>query len=252
VGASCVFDNARDGGTYTRRRARTNSAGSKLIPEGAVRDAHSPMPRQRRGSREPVPRKSPRDGRAKETVDAIVTAAERVLEKHGSRGLTTNRVAEVAGVSIGSVYQYYPNKEALVAALSDRYVERTMRFARQGLIASRSVPATAFIDVMVQAMMALHESQRPINRWLVELRTAAAFHERVQREFDVFAGELADELAARNDVRFANPHAAAFVLVHMFNGIMEAVSMREHADIPGIVDEVRRVLAAYAAAHPAP
>ncbi len=171
-----------------------------------------------------------------------------MLEKHGSRGLTTNRVAEVAGVSIGSVYQYFPNKEALVAALSDRYVERTMRFARQGLVAARSVPAAVFIDVMVQAMLALHESQRPINRWLVELRTAAAFHERVQREFDVFAEELAVELAARTDIRFVDPRAAAFVFVHMFNGIMEAVSMREHADIPGIVAEVRRILAAYVAA----
>lgn len=209
----------------------------------------APAPRRPRA---PVPRKRARDARAQVTVDAMVTAAERVLERHGPRGLTTNRVAEVAGVSIGSVYQYFPNKEALVAAVSDRYVEQTMRFARVALRAARDVPAGRFLEMMIQAMVELSRAQLPINRWLVELRTAAAFHERIEREFDVFTGELAAELAARRDVAFVDPHAAAFVLVHLFNGVMEALSMRPTADVTAIVAETRRLLAAYAAAFAVP
>ena len=61
--------------------------------------------------------------RSKDTVDTILAATARVLVKQGFDGLTTNAVAEAAGVSIGSLYQYFPNKEALVAALIERHVE---------------------------------------------------------------------------------------------------------------------------------
>jgi AcrR family transcriptional regulator len=54
-------------------------------------------------------------------VDSILDAAARVLRKHGYEEATTNRVAEVAGVSVGSLYQYFPNKEALVHALIERH-----------------------------------------------------------------------------------------------------------------------------------
>src|SRR6185503_3042990 len=77
------------------------------------------MPRQVRTT----PRKRPRQARSRETVSAILAATSRVLVKHGFDGLTTNAVAEAAGVSIGSLYQYFPNKEALVAGLIERHVE---------------------------------------------------------------------------------------------------------------------------------
>lgn len=62
-------------------------------------------------------RKHATQERAGATVDAIVEAAARILASDGAPGLTTNRIARVAGVSIGSVYQYFPNKEAIVVAL---------------------------------------------------------------------------------------------------------------------------------------
>lgn len=68
-------------------------------------------------------RKSPVQERSKVTVDVIVEAAARVLRKEGADALTTNRIAEVAGVSIGSLYQYFPNKEAIVVALVDSRIE---------------------------------------------------------------------------------------------------------------------------------
>lgn len=65
-------------------------------------------------------RKLPRQERSRMTVDAIVEAATRILEEHGLEGYTTNRVADRAGISIGSFYQYFPNKDALTAELSRR------------------------------------------------------------------------------------------------------------------------------------
>src|SRR5438552_3934720 len=69
------------------------------------------------------PRKRPRQARSQATVDAILEATTRILLKQGFDSLTTNAAAAAAGVSIGSLYQYFPNKEALVAALIERHVE---------------------------------------------------------------------------------------------------------------------------------
>lgn len=67
-----------------------------------------------------VPRKLPRQARSAATVEVILTAAARVLARDGLEGFNTNRVAETAGVSVGSLYQYFPNKAALTAALIAR------------------------------------------------------------------------------------------------------------------------------------
>jgi len=70
----------------------------------------------------------------------ILQAATRILERQSLAGLTTNRVAEVAGVSVGSVYQYFPNKAALVAALVER-AQATLRNDLAAVIdACRDVP----------------------------------------------------------------------------------------------------------------
>ncbi|WP_454277896.1 TetR/AcrR family transcriptional regulator [Sphingomonas sanguinis] len=63
------------------------------------------------------PRKTARQGRSAATVDAIVEAAARILEAAGPSGYTTNAIAQRAGVSVGSLYQYFPNKDAITRAL---------------------------------------------------------------------------------------------------------------------------------------
>src|ERR1700704_3271428 len=80
-----------------------------------------------------TPRKRPRQHRSKATVDAILEATARVLIKHGFDGLTTNAAAAAAGVSIGSLYQYFPNKEALVAALLEQHIGQMNAAVLRGL-----------------------------------------------------------------------------------------------------------------------
>ncbi len=67
-----------------------------------------------------APRKAPRQRRSAATVEVILEAATRVLARESLEGFNTNRIAAVAGVSVGSIYQYFPNKAALVSALIDR------------------------------------------------------------------------------------------------------------------------------------
>lgn len=104
----------------------------------------SETPAQKRSTQ----RKVPRQARSVETVRAIVEATARILEQSGLGEFTTNAVAERAGVSIGSLYQYFPGKEALIGALIVRETSlliadwetslaaRTGREALAGLIAS--------------------------------------------------------------------------------------------------------------------
>ncbi len=70
----------------------------------------------------PKPRKSPSQRRSADTVETIMEAAVRILRRDGYAGLTTRRVAEVAGVSVGSLYQYFPNRQAIVADLVRRRI----------------------------------------------------------------------------------------------------------------------------------
>ena len=72
-------------------------------------------------------RKTPSQTRALRTVDTLFEAATRILASEGEAGFTTNRIAERAGFSIGTLYQYFPSKEAIVVALVRRHRDRVLR-----------------------------------------------------------------------------------------------------------------------------
>ena len=84
------------------------------------------------------PRKVASQERSRATVDALVEATARILVKEGFDKASTNRIAEVAGVSVGSLYQYFPSKEALVAAVIERHQQEIMQTVR-GELAEVSV-----------------------------------------------------------------------------------------------------------------
>lgn len=74
----------------------------------------------------PSPRRTPRQERSHFTVEAIFEAVARIVSAEGEAGLTTNRIAETAGVSVGSLYQYFPSKESILAAMLDQHCDRVM------------------------------------------------------------------------------------------------------------------------------
>src|SRR5260370_7157241 len=80
------------------------------------------------------PRKSPRQERSRATVEAILEAATDILIRQGAGRLTTNRIAERAGVNIASLYQYFPGKQAIIAELRRRHSAERRAAVRQVLI----------------------------------------------------------------------------------------------------------------------
>lgn len=71
----------------------------------------------------PALRKRPTQSRSRAAVDAIAEACQRILEKSGGDDLTIARISEISGVAIGSIYQYFPNKDAIVALLYERILD---------------------------------------------------------------------------------------------------------------------------------
>src|SRR5215470_7076930 len=98
----------------------------------------------------------PLQRRARETVDVILRATSQILSREGLARVTTNRVAERAGVSIGSLYQYFPNKEALVAEVRRRYNEafRERLIGLVGIVAA--LPLEQAVEHCVRALIAIH------------------------------------------------------------------------------------------------
>ena len=131
----------------------------------------------------PQPRRTPTQRRAVETCAAIVEATARILEDKGQDALNTNRIAERAGVSVGTLYQYFPDKHAILVAL--------IRRERAALMAElRAIERDG--DDALQAMVAAsirHQFARP--------KLAAAL-EHIELAFPIGpeAAEMAEEIAA--------------------------------------------------------
>ena len=112
--------------------------------------------------------RAPRQARAQQTVGVILEAAKRVLIQEGYEAATTNRVAEVAGVSIGSLYQYFPNKEALIASLAEAHLDEILRLVRDGLSHAADLPLPEAVRRLVSAMLRVHQVEPELHRVLHE------------------------------------------------------------------------------------
>jgi AcrR family transcriptional regulator len=174
----------------------------------------------------PAPRRQPKTRHAELTVDAILISVARILEQDGPTALTTNRIADVAGVSIGTLYQYFPNKESLVGALQDKYAADTLTRVRDVLADAAELPMNLVIARVAEAVLSAQQAQRPIHRWLIDWRTVTGCQERYRIALDQQVELVADFFTRRPDIKFQDHHAAAFALVHAIEGIIEAVSER--------------------------
>ena len=114
------------------------------------------------------PRKLPTQARAQETVEAILSAARRVLVKDGYEKTTTNRVADVAGVSIGSLYQYFPSKAALVSELIQRHMAKMLEVLASTAASGDASTIEEASRTVIRAVFAAHRVNPKLHRVLIE------------------------------------------------------------------------------------
>ena len=114
------------------------------------------------------PRKTATQARSRATIDALVQATARILVREGFDKASTNRIAEVAGVSVGSLYQYFPGKEALVAAVIDRHQQEIMQTVRSELAEIQALPVEQAIPKLVAIAVKAHRVDPKLHRVLAE------------------------------------------------------------------------------------
>lgn len=109
------------------------------------------------------PRREPRQERSKHTVEAVLEAVRVVARREGPGAVTTNRIAEAAGVSIGTLYQYFPDKHAIFSALHQRHVEQVRALIERAL-AAHSASVEEFTRVLVEGLSELHAADPELHQ----------------------------------------------------------------------------------------
>ncbi len=196
-----------------------------------------------------VPRKAPTQKRSRATVDAIVDATARVLVRDGYDALSTNRVAREAGVSVGSLYQYFPGKEALVAAVMERHASRMQEnIAERMASAPPAATAEEVATEMIRAMLAAQQAEPRLHRALVEQVPRIGALRRLHELFGNYERLVAAWLGEHRDrIEVDDPETAAFVLVAAIEGLVNR-SMLERPDLVSsgkIEQHILRVVLAY-------
>jgi AcrR family transcriptional regulator len=130
-----------------------------------------------RATRRPAaPRKLPQQERSRALVESVRAACLRILDEEGASALSTNRIAEVAGVAIGSIYQYFPNKEAIVAAVYEEVTEVELASMREWGEGLAELSVEKAIRLIIEKALERENRLMKLDR---------EFYRRYHRDFDL-------------------------------------------------------------------
>lgn len=185
------------------------------------------------------PRKAPSQSRSEETVAAIVEAAAQVLEAEGFEGFNTNAVARRAGVSIGSIYQYFPGKDALTVALIQR---ETRRFYDDMAVALTKRSGKAALEYLIGAAVR-QQLQRPILARLLDIEEGRP---PLRHAIGTSALQsLFKTIIERAVPKHKQPEVVAGDLYGIIRGLVDAAGERGETDIASVERRLRAAVFGY-------
>lgn len=170
-------------------------------------------------------RRAPRQERSRQTVEAVLDAVERVLKRDGVEAITTNRIAEAAGVSIGSVYQYFPDKQSIFTALHQRHVEQVSAIIERVVATHAAGSIEDFTCELLQALIDAHDVDPRLHEIISEAvpESTNGFRRAVQATFE--------RVVPAND-------RALLVLPHLVEALVHGGTARRPPTVP--LDELKR------------
>lgn len=196
------------------------------------------------------PRKNASQERSRATVDALVEATARILVKEGYDKASTNRIAEAAGVSVGSLYQYFPSKEALVVAVIDRHNQETMRLVRSALNEVAGQPVERVIRKMVAVAIQAHRINPKLHRVLTEqiprtgqLENVEAFNREYFSLFRNYLDSCSDALRPK-DLGLATYVCVASMEAVAHNAVLRNEKLSDE-QAEALVNDVSRMIVGY-------
>ncbi len=194
-------------------------------------------------------RKEPRQARSRATVDAIVEAGARILSEQGWPGFTTNRVAEAAGVSVGSLYQYFPDKVSLVGAIRRHHLDDSLAAVRTAL--AQRQPLADFASTLVANIVEAHSIHPGLHRVLLDeapgLEAYRDQNSQIERQYLAFYTEAAAAYRPNDK----NPAVVGLVLSDAVDGVIHNAARRGMLRETQIRDELVRLIRLYLAEHQA-
>ncbi|MCE9573843.1 MAG: TetR/AcrR family transcriptional regulator [Deltaproteobacteria bacterium] len=188
-------------------------------------------------------RREPKQQRARQTVEAVLEAVQRVLRRHGAAAITTNRVAEAAGVSIGSLYQYFPDKQAIFVALHDRHVDGVRHVIERTMTDCTEASLDEFTVELVERLANAHSEDAELHEILSAAVPGSAdgFKRALQATFaQVISPTRQDRYSADEAERML------FVLPQLVEALVHGVAHRKQAiSRERAKDEAIRTVAVY-------
>jgi len=184
-------------------------------------------------------RKSPTQARAEHTVDAILEAAAQILQSDGEEKLNTNRIAERAGFSIGTLYQYFADKEAIIAALAERERDKVLASIVKAMSSVESDDAEKVTREIVRTMIGSFAKRKRARRIIMMTMLKRWQFAPDKQQGTSVIEDLIVAGGRRGHGRVMSP-AAAFVLTRAFMGAIRAAVLENspHLETQEFEDEL--------------
>lgn len=196
------------------------------------------------------PRKMPQQARSAATIEAIYTATIQVLLADGVARLTTTRVAERAGVSVGTMYQYYPHKQALLFAIVERQLETITAAMMAAVDRLRGSDLATIAEGLAVAWIDAKTADAVASRAIYGIAAEFDLGEVMSRTLDKMIEEFGHLLALAPDAHFADVRPVALMLTTLLGGSVRIVMEVEESEayLECLRRELPRACSAYLAA----
>ena len=190
------------------------------------------------------PRKVPKQERSRATVEAILEATARVLVRRGYEGATTLRIAEESGYGVGSLYDYFPNKESLVAALIERHAEEMLDLVGSSFSEHADSPPPVAVRAWVEGAVKANLARPALHKVLVEqvprvgdMKRVGAFEQRIAELVRSYLERHAGEIG-RGDLPLAAFVVAQAVVSLTHKAVAERPETLEDGRLEGEVTDL--------------
>lgn len=172
----------------------------------------------------PTPRKIPTQARSRMMVEAILTATAHIIVKHGYQGTNTNLVAQLAGVSVGSLYQYFPNKDSLIAALHQREAQTLAEMIRDITAQYPQVNSLhEHLSLLVRTLLSHYREETQLLR-VLEKHFSALIDQPCEQFYKTEIPNLLQTMLQRWQDSLWRPNLpmAAWMTAHMIRSMLQA------------------------------
>lgn len=186
------------------------------------------------------PRKQPQQARSRDLVAAIVEAAARVFDERGYEAATTNHIAEVAGVSVGSMYQYFGDKQSLLTALHEWHALEVLSVIENARTGARERSLQASIAQIVSGLLELHRVKPRLQRILHEEHALLEYRKTDSAVGREILARTTEFLGSYAGLSLENPALTAQLLVRVVEDLVHAAVLDPPAS--GTSDEVERAI----------